>query len=85
MRIVDNNLLTNCPIARRDILIAEDIFGPDVRSLKGKTVWGTQPHVQLLHTNIPPSTIEHYRDIILAGDIMSVNRVPFFVTMARNI
>jgi hypothetical protein len=38
IKIVDNNLLSNCPVTCHDILIAEAIFGPDVGSLKGKTV-----------------------------------------------
>jgi hypothetical protein len=38
IKIVDNKLLQNCPINRHDIIAAEHIFGPDVGSLKGKTV-----------------------------------------------
>jgi hypothetical protein len=34
--IVARNQLPNCPITRDDILAAEDIFGPDIGSLKGK-------------------------------------------------
>jgi hypothetical protein len=36
LRIVARNQLPNCPITRDDILAAEDIFGPDIGSLKGK-------------------------------------------------
>ena len=38
LKIIENNLLPNCPITRRDIIAAENIFGPDVGALKGKTV-----------------------------------------------
>jgi hypothetical protein len=37
LRIVARNQLPNCPITQDDILVAEDIFGPDIGSLKGKT------------------------------------------------
>jgi hypothetical protein len=42
IEIVDKNLLSNCPITRRDILIAEDIFGTDVGSLEIKTARHSQ-------------------------------------------
>ena len=38
LHIVDWRLLPNCPITQADILAAEDIFGLDIHSLKGKTV-----------------------------------------------
>jgi hypothetical protein len=38
-RIVDSNQLANCPVKRSDIAAAERIFGPNLGSLKGKTVY----------------------------------------------
>jgi hypothetical protein len=43
LQIVARNQLPNCPITRDDILAAEDIFGPDIGSLKGKTT-RCKPH-----------------------------------------
>jgi hypothetical protein len=38
LKIVESNLLPNCPITTADINAAEDIFGTSVAGLKGKTV-----------------------------------------------
>jgi hypothetical protein len=85
LSIVDKNLLPNCPITRNDVIAAERIFGPDVGSLKGKTVRKTSSQVQMEHTNVPDSIISRYRTVTVAGDIMFVNKLPFFVTISRHI
>lgn len=83
IRIVDNNLLVNCPITCQDIITAERMFGLEVGALKGKT------------TRAPPSTVKgmvnlvpiepQYCAVTLCGDIMFVNGIAFLVTISRNI
>jgi len=85
MEIVERNLLPNCPINRKDILAAEDIFGPDLGIIKGKTVRHTPDAVRPQLAIIPDRIMRHYHDVTLAADIMFVNRMPFFVTISRNI
>jgi hypothetical protein len=34
IRIVENNLLPHCPVTKQDKINAQDIFGPDVGTLK---------------------------------------------------
>ena len=46
IEIVENNFLPECPVSKRDIIEAENIFGPDLGSLKGKTVQKTPPQVE---------------------------------------
>jgi len=82
---VDNNLLPNCPITRRDIVAAEHIFGPEIGCLKGKTVKSTPIPVNMSLVDIPSTIMSHYREIILTGDIMFVNKVAFFVTISHNL
>jgi hypothetical protein len=85
LKIVDDNLLKNCPVNRVYILAAEDILGPNVGSLKGKTVRRGEAHVPTSHEMVPHRIMERYRDVTLCIDIMFVNQIPFLVTIARDI
>jgi hypothetical protein len=83
--IVKKNLLPNCPVTRRDIAMAEDIFGPGLRSLKGKTVRSAAAAVNVRLVDIPAHIMTHYRHLTLGGDIMFVNKIPFFMSISRHI
>ena len=82
---IENNLLPNCPVNRSDVLRAELIFGPDIGALKGKTVRRQPPRVQVAEVTIPPTIQQHYRDVMLACDIMYVNKIPFLMSISRHI
>ena len=82
---IENNLLPNCPVNRRDVLRAEQIFGPDVGALKGKTVRRQPPRVQVDEVSLPPTIQQHYQDVTLACDIMYVNKVPLLMSISRHI
>ena len=85
LKIIAGNQIQNCPVTRDDVLIAEDIFGPNLGALKGKTVRRNAPHVVVEYTGVPKQLIKSFRDVTLAIDIMFVNKMPFFVTVSRNI
>ena len=84
MNIVENNLLPNCPVTHCNIVIAENIFGPDVGLLKGKTVCRSPVPVNPSLVDIPSHIMSHYCEVTLCGDIMFVNRVAFLVTISRH-
>jgi hypothetical protein len=84
LRIVDNNLLPNCPITRRDVLVVEKIFGPDLGSLKGKTV-RRAPQARVVFQQLPAELMRQSSKVTLCANIMSVNKVLFLVTISRNI
>ena len=67
-------------------MIAEHIFGPDVGALKGKTTRRQPLGVGLYnHTPIPSTVVDQYQDVILAVDILYVNKLPFIATISRHI
>jgi len=85
IKIVMGGMMRNCPVSRADIAAAEDIFGPNLGSLKGKTIRGKQDHVPSLVVDVPYHIIKMYKDVTLGFDIMFVNKIAFLVTVSRNI
>ena len=85
IHFLDNNLVPNCPVNRKDVLRVEQIFGPYVGSLKGKTVRRQPPRVAVEEVSLPATIHEHYQEVILACDIMYVNKIPFMMSISRHI
>ena len=80
-----NNGLLNCPVTPADVEAAEQIFGPDIRSLKGKTTQRNLPVIDSAITPIPASVLEWYHNVTLCIDIMYINRVAMMISVSRNI
>ena len=70
---------------RRDVLRAEQIFGPDIGSLKGKTVQRQPPRVEVTEVTLPPTIHQHYQEVTLGCDIMFVNKIPFLMSIPRHL
>jgi len=79
------NMIPNCNVTREDILRAEDIFGPNLGSVKGKTTRRPTEHVNLTWTKVPSDILEKYGEVTIAIDIMAINKIPFVITMSRHI
>ena len=86
MELAHKGRIINCDVTRQDILNAEDIFGPDLGSLKGKTVRTASAQVRAGGlVPIPITIMAQYRRVVLCMDVMKVNKLPFLVTMSRAI
>jgi hypothetical protein len=83
---LDGNYLPNCPITQQDAINAHAIFGCDIGSIKGKTTrQKLQGILGAVANNLPKDIMQHYRDVTLCIDIMFVNKIPFVLSISRNI
>jgi len=85
IKYVKGNMIPNCNITRQDILRAEDKFGPNLGSIKGKTTRRPMQHVNITWTRVPQEILQKYGEVTLAIDIMAINKIPFMITTSRHI
>ena len=85
LNIIDRNLIPNCPVTRRDAVIAYAIFGPDIGSLKGKTVRHSSVPIAPTLNDLPWEIMSQYRDVTLLIDVFYVNKIMFFTTKSVHI
>jgi hypothetical protein len=83
MNMVRSNMIKNFPISPTDITNAHKIFGPDIATLKGKTVRRTPAGVMTEYVKIPKEIISLNKNVTLAVDIMFVCGIPFMVSISR--
>ena len=83
--IIRMNAIQNCPVTSEDIEIAEQVFGKDIGSLKGKTVRSKPLPVIKDYVNIPKELMIRHENIELAMDMMFVNKIPFLTTISKHI
>jgi hypothetical protein len=77
-------LIRNCPVTSDDAKRALKIYGPDVETLKGKTVKKQNrgiPNYQA--AQIPAPIIAQYNNVRLFVDIFWVNKSPYFHTISE--
>jgi hypothetical protein len=56
--MVSSNMITNCPVTPTDISAANKIVGPNVASIKGKTIRVTQEPVLTSYVKIPQEILD---------------------------
>ena len=82
---VKTQMLNKCPVTIGDIKIAEKIFGPDIAVLKGKTTRKRPEPVVTDYIKIPKEILDIHKEVVLAGDLCFIQKIPFFITISRNI
>jgi hypothetical protein len=61
--MVSSNMIRNCPVTLKDIDAANNIFGPNVASMKGKTVRSNQDPVLTEYVEVPKDVVALNKDV----------------------
>ena len=75
----------NCPIRIEDIKIAQNIFGPDMATLKGKSTRRKPKAVLEDWIELPKEILEKHSKIELCIDVMYINGVGLMTAIDRTI
>lgn len=65
--------------------MADTIYGPNLGSLKGKTVHRKPPSVSRVVDPVPRDIFTNYSRVSLSIDIFFLNKVPFVITYCRTL
>ena len=84
-KFLNMNGIQNCPVRSADVDIAENIFGPDMAALKGKSVRTTPKPVLEDWINLPEEIHKKHKRIKLCMDIMYINGVGLMTAVDRSI
>ena len=79
------NMLKDCPVTNDDIRNAHAIYGPDLASIRGKTVRRAPERVVVDYVDVPRHLLSLHENVTLSADVMFVNGVPFLVSASRSI
>jgi hypothetical protein len=83
--MVSNNLIANCPITSSDVTNLRTIFGPDLASIRGKTVRHTPAPVVADYGVVPCGLVDANKVITLAADVFFINGMAFLLTISKRI
>ena len=77
--------ILNFPLNQDEFIGAEDMWGKNLRRLKGKTPRQKTPHIRGEILLLPTNILERYKSVTLTGDIMFINCIRFIKTISRHV
>ena len=83
--MVRSNTIVNGPVTFSDVKKAKLVFGPDITSLKGKSVRRKPASGVINYVAIPREILESCKKLDVSTDIMLINKLPFLVSISRRL
>jgi hypothetical protein len=83
--VIRSNQIKDCPVTIQDIVVATKIWGKNIAALKGKTTRSKTHPVSRDYVKVPKELLKLHKEVFLTNDIFFVNKIPFFLTLSRNI
>ena len=83
--MVRSNMIVNCPVTFSDVKNDKPIFGPDITSLKGKSVRRKPASVVMDYVEIPREILESRKELEVSTHVMFINKLPFLVSISRQL
>ena len=84
-KVLNGHELKNSPVFSTDVETANHIFGPSTKMLQGKTPAKKGMHVIGFNTRVPLLIAQKYRNVVLTGDIMKINKINFLIIRSRHL
>jgi hypothetical protein len=83
--VIQSNKLKDCPVTVQDIDVARKIWGKNIAALKGKTTRSKSIPVATDYVKVPMELMKLHTEVFLTTYIFFFNKIPFFLTLSRNI
>ena len=83
--MVRSSMIVNCPVTFDDIKNAKLVFGPDITSLKGKSVRCKPASVVTDYVDIPREILASRKEMKGPKDIMFIKKLPFLASIIRGL
>ena len=80
--MVSSNTIKNCLIDSTDVSNTCAIFGPDLASVRGKTVRRKPKSIVEEYITVPKELVSRHKFISIANDIFFVDGIAFLLTVA---
>ena len=80
--MVSSNMIKKFPIDSTDVSNARAIFGPDLASVRGKTVRRKPKSIVEEYAAVPKELVSRHKFISIAADVLFIDSISFLLTVA---